>query len=472
MLSDAVFKRKFAVTMYKNLRISLGEMSFAKDFVQDTKGDPYPVLEKSADCSEKILRGRYYLESGMVKRFVAQYFPFGVYEMTANAEGEAGFTFAIPSAEARITVKNGELLFAAGESAERIPLPQWLQEVWTMSVSCRPGFFDVYFEDGGKPQYYHTFASQAFENANDHALFSSGHAAVLLSGKAVVSAVSCYIDNGISQADMRPIRYENGDIMTEQGKVYLTMSIRLQEKMMQGVFSWVPGTAQFALSGVLYYDTGDGKWCGDVASSILYHREKKQWYLWVCSFNHGHILGHCAFEGDPRFGVNVIDITLMEKAPEGTPITEFLGFEGDEDPDFFYDEATGKWTMAICRNDPTIRGYRYQFFESDRPFEGYTHIGSGVAGSETGGSFVRVKGERYFLCGNDFNRTSNYRIYSRDGMKEAKFDYPDGGFRGWGTLMPIKLGSRTRYFWLTFDRSRGSDYTWSYGNVYCFEADL
>ena len=29
---------------------------------------------------------------------------------------------------------------------------------------------------------------------------------------------------------------------------------------------------------------------------------------------------------------------------------------------------------------------------------------------------------------------------------------------------------RTRYFWLTFDRHKGSDYNWSYGNLYCFEA--
>jgi hypothetical protein len=31
------------------------------------------------------------------------------------------------------------------------------------------------------------------------------------------------------------------------------------------------------------------------------------------------------------------------------------------------------------------------------------------------------------------------------------------------------MGSRTRYFWMTFDRHNGSGYTWSYGNIYCFE---
>lgn len=41
---------------------------------------------------------------------------------------------------------------------------------------------------------------------------------------------------------------------------------------------------------------------------------------------------------------------------------------------------------------------------------------------------------------------------------------------GWGCVIPIRQGSRMRCYWLTFDRHRGSDYTWSYGNLYGFEA--
>ena len=126
--------------------------------------------------------------------------------------------------------------------------------------------------------------------------------------------------------------------------------------------------------------------------------------------------------------------------------------------------------MAICRVDRAINSYRYSFFVSDEPFEGYTCIGQGLDGAETGGSFQKIDGERIFACGNDFYKTSNYRIYTKAGMIEAKFDFPDGGFRGWGTLIPVKIGSRERIFWLTFDRHKGSGYNWSYGNVYGFEA--
>ena len=121
--------------------------------------------------------------------------------------------------------------------------------------------------------------------------------------------------------------------------------------------------------------------------------------------------------------------------------------------------------------NPALGSYQYFFFSSDDPFAGYRYIGRGVDGSETGGSFQKIDGERIFACGNDFSLISNYRIYTKDGMQEAKFDFPDGGFRGWGTLIPVKMGSRERVFWLTFDRHKGSDYNWSYGNVYCFEAE-
>ena len=126
--------------------------------------------------------------------------------------------------------------------------------------------------------------------------------------------------------------------------------------------------------------------------------------------------------------------------------------------------------MAVCRLDASTRKYRYVFFESDEPFEGFSCIGKGLPGEETGGSFVKIEGEQHFVCGNSFSAVSDYRIYRADGMHNAHFDFPDGGFRGWGTVIPVKQGSRTRYYWLTFDRHNGSDYNWSYGNFYCFEA--
>lgn len=464
---SAEFKRRFSLSMYKNLKLKLGGMSFFKDFVTDTRGDLYPVLFKSDNCIEYAKQNRYGVREGSVCRLIGQFFPYATYEMTARIKGEAGFRFIQPNTEAEISTSAERLRYRCGEHTEEMTLTEISD---TMIVSCRPGAFDVYFKRNGKAEFFTTFAEEKFNNSNDYAVFSESVAALTVSGEVEVSAVEFYIDNGTSIADMRPVRYENGEVLIENGKIYITASIRMQAGAFQGIFSWIPGTAEFELTGALFYDCGDGRWCGDVAASLLWHRGEKLWYLWVCAFSHGHILAHSKFDGDVRFGVNVIDIELMKKADSDTPIDAFLTFPGDEDPDFFYDNERNRWLMAVCRRDPAIKNYRYFFFESDSPFDGYKYIGKGLDGAETGGSFVKVNGEQFFLCGNDFHATSDYRIYGKHGMSKPDFDYPDGGFRGWGTLMPIKLGSRTRYFWLTFDRHRGSDYNWSYGNLYLFEA--
>lgn len=465
-IKNTEFKRKFSLSMYKNLRLAMAEMSFAKDFVNDTRGDLYPLFEKDDGCFELVADHRYAVQNGAAKRYFCQYFPFATYEVTA-AGARFGFVFRLPNAEASVCLTDGQVVFSGKNGVRSHPMPE--HAAAALIVSLRPGFFDIYTRVDGGAVYVTTFADPSFADANDEKLFTEGYTA-LIAEDCTVYAVSSYIDNGVSIADIRPIRYEDGSVMVDGGRIYLTASIRMQAEMFQGIFAWVPGTAEFALTGALFYNSGDGKWCGDVAASLLYHREQKRWLLWVCAFSHGHILGHAAFDGDVRHGVNVVDIELMKQGTDEDSRWDFVGFGADEDPDFFYDAAQDRWLMAICRSDPENGGkYRYAFFSSDKPFEGYTPIGRGYPGSETGGSFVRIDGRMHFVCGNEFNLTSDYRIYDEDGMTEARFNFPDGGFRGWGTVIPVRQGTRTRYYWLTFDRHRGSDYTWSYGNLYCFE---
>ena len=463
--------------MYKNMHIPMGEMSFLKDFVNDTHGDLYPVVAKSADCKEEVAANRYRVTGGSVERVFCQFFPFATYEAEAEALfGEMGFFFRLPSvtASVRVSFENGEryLLYTCGEHEESIPLPEAFTEKTPLLVTCRPGFFDIYYRQNGGAIYFTTFEEPLFANSNRYADFKDGNVSFWAKGSVTVSRVTACLDNGVSIADFRPIRYEDGTLIHEGGKVYFTASIRMHADNYQAIFSWVPGTMQFEMTGVLFFDHGDGFWRGYIASVLLYHREKKQWYVWVSSFGHAHILADGAFEGDPRFGISVADVTIMQEADEHASIEDFVGFFRDEDPDLIYDAATDRWLFAVCRIDPQTKKYVYVFFASNDPFHGFRCIGKGVEGaSETGGVFVRKDGELYFICGNDFEKRSEYRIYSKDGMRTARFRYPDGGFRGWGCVMPVKLGARTRYFWLTFDRHKGSSYNWSYGNVYCFEAE-
>ena len=468
----AEFKRKFSASFYKTLKINMCEMTFTKDFINTTRGDLYPILSKTEDCAEAVEHNRYVLRGGSIKRMMCQFFPYATYEITAQIEdGEAGFCFILPDGvEASIVLANEKVRYACRDTALEFPMPEIFGPEVTMLVSCRPGAFDIYLKYNDAAEFFTSIGESAFGDSLAYSRFINTTAALSASGKVVVKSVCSYIDNGISIADIRPIRYENGEIMIEHGKAYVTASIRMHRNTFQGIFSWVPGTAEFALTGALFYDKGDDRWFGAVAASMLYHRKEQKWYLWVCSFGKEHILAHAIFDGDLRFGVNVVDIKLMEPASPDSALSDFVGFGGDEDPDFFYDEKNDRWLMAICRPDPSIKHFRYFFFESKEPFSGYRCIGQGLDGHETGGSFVSVNGELYFLCGNSYDVKSQYRIYHKDGMTTAKFNFPDGGCRGWGSLIPIKMGGRMRYFWLTFDRHLGSDYNWSYGNIYCFEA--
>lgn len=51
--------------MYKNHQISLGKMSFAKDFVNTDQGDLYPIVYKSIDCTETVRNGIWRFVAGI-----------------------------------------------------------------------------------------------------------------------------------------------------------------------------------------------------------------------------------------------------------------------------------------------------------------------------------------------------------------------------------------------------------------------
>ena len=173
------------------------------------------------------------------------------------------------------------------------------------------------------------------------------------------------------------------------------------------------------------------------------------------------------------------DVLSVQAGWRGASVAEldddtlWLAKTGDEDPDFTYDRERGKWYMTICRSVKGA-GYRYFLFESDEPFSGYRHVCHTESGENTGGLMVRIRGRRALVCGSDFKARAEYRVYPLGDFSHFQrltCDFDDGGFRGWGSLMPVPCGNRTKYVWMTFDRHNGSDYNWSYGNLYAYEAE-
>lgn len=236
-LQQPQFRRLFSKTMYKNLHLPLWELTFTKDFVDGAHGDMYPVVAKSTDCAEMVANNRYILETGSVSRMAGAFFPYATYEMTFR--GTCGFSFRLSKGTAAIVCRQDSVEFTCEKDKQIVPCSV-SKDDRTMLVTCRPGAFDVYFAENGKPVLLQTFTAETFADSNLQAVFQTAFVCVSAEGSAEILSARSYMDCGISQADMRPIRYENGDVMVENGKVYLSATVRMEAGSYQGIFSWVP----------------------------------------------------------------------------------------------------------------------------------------------------------------------------------------------------------------------------------------
>lgn len=571
---ELYFHRLFSINPYRSLRMKLCEMSFCKDWPHTDRGEPYPIVrEVGAALGEKVEDGRIAFsadEPGERARLIGRFFPYASSEVCVDAlDGEGarvGLEFAVRSgrgspytaedapglcvfverAGAEVCVCHEE--FAGGRS---LGVVRHGTRAFTpggvLFVSAHGAFFDVSL---GR-ELVCTIQAEGFSDICRRSAFMNAgvslYVALPAGGRAAVSRAESFLDGGLSHADMKPVRYEDGTPILENGRLFLTLSSRLQAGAYQYVVSWNPSTCELRPEGAIFFDYGDGRWCADVAISLLYHRERREWLFWATAFSHGHILCHGTSAGDPRFGITVLDAALMEAQKPGSDVsngglpiqtsgaemadgqaqtkecacgkagaarafasddvlsvqvgaarasasddvlsvqaggrgasvaeldddTLWLAKTGDEDPDFTYDRERGKWYMTICRSVKGA-GYRYFLFESDEPFSGYRHVCHTESGENTGGLMVRIRGRRALVCGSDFKARAEYRVYPLGDFSHFQrltCDFDDGGFRGWGSLMPVPCGNRTKYVWMTFDRHNGSDYNWSYGNLYAYEAE-
>ena len=479
--SDMTFIRKFSLNLYKNLSVPISAMTLTSDFTDTVRGDLYPLIAKDDTATEVVAGAKYSVIGGAAERMVAAFFPFATYKLyIEKVSGEAGFAFVAGDARCTVTLQNDDwstgISVKHSEGEETFKVSREISGGVCLIVSARPGHFDIYTERDGIITFVDTAAVPSFAKSNADSFYRTAKVHSLLSGSVTVRGMEACVDCGIGQADVRPFRYENGDVIMENGRVFITFSVRMQKGGYQGILSWVPGTSDFKMEGAVFYSVGDGVTHGDVATAYVFDRRDKTWYMWQRSGGAGHVLAKTSFKHDIRYGINIVDVQpLPHMTAENMDDTKLLGKKGDEDPDFMYDEVRGKWLFAICRLAEETRKYQYFFFESDHPHEGYEYVGRGPAGDETGGSIVRLGDKIFFLCGNDFHKTSDYRVYEWgkfDEFTNLKCDFPDGGFRGWATVIPVCFGTRRRYFWLTFDRMLMSKtHNWSYGNLYCFEAD-
>ena len=75
-LHELTFRRRFSVNLYQCLKLPVGEMSLYKDWVNDQRGDPYPIMHRQGDITESVADAAYTVtsaEGGEVSRLLGSF---------------------------------------------------------------------------------------------------------------------------------------------------------------------------------------------------------------------------------------------------------------------------------------------------------------------------------------------------------------------------------------------------------------
>ena len=451
-----------------------------KDWINDRRGDLYPVMMREGDVSERIENAAYIVTSeqgGAVARLLGAFFPYYSYSFAVCRSDHADVGIVIQDGDGgrRVDVILCEgKQFTVQAADEHWEIPCEVNDGQTVTFTFRSGGVSIYLDRGERPELVGDVSVPLLEEYLQYSIHTSATCALYTHLRAdaevVYRHVEGYLCGGLSHADPKPMKYEDGTPIVENGRLFLTVSSRLEKGCFQSVLSWNPTLCDFRMEGAIFYDVGDGKCCDDVAASIVYDRRSQEWYIWYCSFSHGHVLSRGRIHGDPRYGIQIIDAELLPPW-NGSDLTSFAGVPGDEDPDLAF--IDGKWHLTVCRREPED-GYHYYHFVSDSPLDGFIYVDRTLTGGKTGGMMIPFEGKYYFACGTDFHSRALYDVYPYDdfsGFERLTCNYDDGGFRGWGTVIGVWIGSRKRYYWITFDRHNSSKWNWSYGNIYVYEAD-
>ena len=285
-LHDLSFKRKFSCNPYQSLKLPVCEMSLCKDWVSDSRGDPYPVLRCAGDVHERIENASYTVNStngGEIARLLGVFFPYYSYSFIVCQAHYADVGIAVCDANGgrRVEVMLcGNRQFTVRTADEHWDLPCEAREGDTVTVTFRAGGVSVYLNHGAMPELIGDVSVPLLKEYLHYAIHASAtcslYTRLRANGKAVYRQVEGYLCGGLSHADPKPMKYEDGSPIVENGRLFLTVSSRLEKGCFQSVLSWNPTLCDFRMEGAIFYDIGDGKCCDDVAASVVYDRRAQE----------------------------------------------------------------------------------------------------------------------------------------------------------------------------------------------------
>ena len=291
--------------------------------------------------------------------------------------------------------------------------------------------------------------------------------------EASVLRAESFLSSGTGQADPQVVQNSDGTPYIKDGRLYVCMTTRGFEQIpdsYQGVYSLSLTGFDLRLEGALLFTEGDGRMMGYHASKVVCHEGK----FLVITTTHGgekHTLAWAEADCDILHGIHCLECHELD-FPHKT--IEGLKFNS-EDPDFFYDSQTGKWTLAYCalHSSAATGGHQsyHSFLCESKEWNGpYNYLAMSREDNNTGTRITTVGGRRYVLSGGSGTTFYIYGYPGLDFLGTFSQEFPNGGFRGWPTIVPVPYGSYERYLWITFDRGALTG-KYSYGTLYFFLGD-
>ena len=290
----------------------------------------------------------------------------------------------------------------------------------------------------------------------------------------MIKQASSYFSPGSGQADIRAITDEEGKPLLEDGRLWMTMTLRGRAlpHPLQGVFSLNPSVFDLRFEGVIVFDMDDGLFRNELASHLFRDSKTGEWRGWTTGFSalggagkteEKTILGVSSTR-DPRKG-----FSIMKARP--------IGIAGaHEDPHGIYDKEAGKWRLLLCEHG---KNYRAGMWQSDHWDRGFTRLAGPVEMDSTGTMIQQIGAKRYALFGSA-DRKIYIRSYPDLGpVGELQISLPpwneNNGSRIWPNVIPLPEGYPAPYIALMMDRVNFPEMpkpNWTYGALYLYHGHV
>ena len=298
-----------------------------------------------------------------------------------------------------------------------------------------------------------------------HSELQAGSSASVLSARSTLTP-------GSGQADIRAITNQLGEPLLDEGRIWLTMTVRGRAlpHPMQGVFSMNPTVFDLRFEGIIVFDMGDGLLRNELASHLFFDEPSKEWRGWTTGFS---ALGTTSVQEQKA----ILAVSSKQDPRRGfsTMMARPIGLVGQhEDPHGVYDAEAKKWRLLLSEK---AGKYRAGMWESDHWDRGYQRLAGPVEMDSTGTLIQKIGDTRYVFFG-----SADRKVYIRSypdlaEMGELQMHLPpwteQTGTRIWPNIIALPEGYSPRYIAVMMDRVNFPNMpspNWTYGAMYLYHA--